>query len=84
MLKMRDFFCVDCQEDFEALVRDGQLPVHEKCNNSNVETRVSGGRIFTTIVATTTSSKKYKAGYQHTHADRPKTPGKIQVGYTGK
>jgi hypothetical protein len=83
MLKMRDFFCNDCQSDFEALVRDGSTVTHADCGSSNVETRMSGGKTFTTIVATTKTSKQYKAGYIHSHGKRPKTDGKIQVGYTG-
>lgn len=85
MLKMYDFHCVNCETFFEALVDSQKNTVNYACTCGTLADRiVGGGHSFTTIVPAYPGSKKRKAGYQHSHADRPKTPGKIQVGYTGK
>lgn len=84
MLKMRDFECGACHATFEALCADGESVLCPTCGEQDCARVASNFRTFGTIVPTTPSSKKLKAGYTHTHGDRPKTPGKIQVGYTGK
>jgi DNA-directed RNA polymerase subunit RPC12/RpoP len=80
---LRDYECKKCEEVFEDF--DGSEVACPKCKSAEVQ------RIFakspatlTVIIPTYPGCKKHKAGYVHSHGDRPKTPGKIQVGYTGK
>lgn len=85
MRMLFDFSCPLCGETFEALCEREQTEM--PCRREEAPCEGSATRqipvttSFTKIQATHTKSKKLKAGYQHTHADRPKTPGKISVGY---
>ena len=81
---LHDFECTHCHHTFEALVhRDDRETPCVLCNNTSVR-QMPAHKTFHEIVATTLTSKKRKAGYQHSHADRPGTPGKIQVSVPGK
>lgn len=79
MIKCFDFICPACENVFEEFVREGATVECPECHASPAEKRLSGGHLFTTIKATTLTSKKYKAGYQHSHIDRPKTKIMSQV-----
>jgi len=79
MLKSFDFICPACDHKFDALVRDEDPTECPVCHESPATKRLSGGHLFTTIKATTLTSKKYKAGYQHSHVDRPKEKISSQV-----
>lgn len=79
MRKMRDYLCEACGEQFEALVRDEETVDCPKCTEGPASRRPSGGHLFTVIKATTLTSKKYKAGYQHSHTNRPKEKISVQV-----
>lgn len=84
MKKMYDYSC-ECGNQFEALVEEGETPICYECNlGGPVHRRPSGGHIFTVIKATTNTSKKYKAGYQHSHTNRPKEKISVQVPATVK
>lgn len=75
---LHDFVCSRCHAEFEDLVRMDEAETACACGYT--ATRVmSAPKMFTEIIPTTLNSKRHKAGYQHSHADRPKTPGKIQV-----
>lgn len=81
MLKLFDFLCNACEVRFEGLIASSEeCPSCERCGSSEaVDRLMPGTHTFTTIVATTKTSKQYKAGFQHSHGKKPKTPGKIQV-----
>jgi putative FmdB family regulatory protein len=79
MLKMFDFNCPACNHNFDALAREGDATECPSCHESPATKRMSGGHTFTVIKATTLTSKKYKAGYQHSHIDRPKEKISSQV-----
>jgi putative FmdB family regulatory protein len=79
MFKMFDFICPACDHKFDALVRDDAEISCPECHESPATKRLSGGHLFTVIKATTLTSKKYKAGYQHSHIDRPKEKISSQV-----
>ena len=79
MFKMFDFICPACDHQFDALVRDDTDVACPECHESPATKRLSGGHLFTVIKATTLTSKKYKAGYQHSHIDRPKEKISSQV-----
>lgn len=81
---MRDFQCRVCAHQFEALVRDDELVACPECHESPADRRPSGGHLFTVIKATSLTSKKYKAGYQHSHTNRPKEKISVQVPATVK
>ena len=79
MKKMYDYVC-ECGNKFEALVEENEIPICPECHlGGPVSRRTSGGHIFTVIKATTNTSKKYKAGYQHSHTNRPKEKISVQV-----
>jgi hypothetical protein len=79
MFKLFDFICPACAHQFDALVTDGCVVDCPECHASPATRRLSGGHLFTTIKATTLTSKKYKAGYQHSHTNRPKEKISSQV-----
>lgn len=74
MKRMYDFECSACHYEFEDLVPNGdKTTVCPKCSGSADRIYATAPVLFTTIVADYPGSKKIKAGYQHTHADRPAT-----------
>ena len=73
-----DFRCVDCDTVTEGLVARGCEQITCECGGS-ANRMPCAPHMFQEIVPTTLTSKKYKAGYVHSHGNRPKTPGKIQV-----
>lgn len=75
---LHDFHCDHCDKTFEELVKSDQRVTACTCGQ-DANRIMSAPKTFHEIVPTTNTSKKLKAGYQHSHADRPKTPGKIQV-----
>lgn len=77
---LHDFHCDSCGTTFEDLVRaeERETPC-PTCPGSTARRVPSAPAVFHEIVPTTKTSKKRKAGYVHSHGDRPKTPGKIQV-----
>lgn len=79
MRKMYDYSCKKCSLQFEALVEGEDAVECPNCNASPATRRTSGGHIFTVIKATSLTSKKYKAGYQHSHTNRPKEKISVQV-----
>lgn len=79
MRKMFDFSCAPCGHQFEALVQDDEEVTCPECHEGPATRRLSGGHQFVVIKATTLTSKKYKAGYQHSHTDRPKEKISSQV-----
>lgn len=85
MRMLFDFSCPTCGETFEALCDREQTEM--PCRRESAPCEGSATRLipattsFTTITPNYPGAKRRKAGYQHTHADRPRTPGKIQVGY---
>jgi putative FmdB family regulatory protein len=79
MRKMFDYGCESCEHQFEALVTDDEVVACPECHVAPAKRRTTGGRIFNVIKATTLTSKKYKAGYQHSHTNRPKEKISVQV-----
>lgn len=84
MRMLFDFNCATCGETFEALVQPENTEITCRGTDgcSGVAIRLMPATTsFTLIQATHNKSLKLKAGFVHSHGDRPKTPGKIQVGY---
>lgn len=81
-MPLYDFVCEACDTKFEAIVKYGvdDTPCQE-CAAGNAKRVPSTFAMFNTIVPSYPGCKKKKAGYIHSHGNRPKTPGKIQVGY---
>jgi len=81
-LPLYDFECESCAVMFEAVVpTDTQETDCHECKKPGAKRRPSRFSLFTVTVPCYPGSKKRKAGYLHSHGNRPKTPGKIQVGY---
>lgn len=82
MAKLQDYSCRACGEIYEYLRHgEGDEPTCPKCGSSDAGV-VPGGRPFSVIVPMYPGAKKHKAGYVHTHGDRPKE--KISVAVPGK
>jgi putative FmdB family regulatory protein len=79
MRKMYDYGCAVCGHQFEAFVDPDTDVECPECHESPAVRRTTGGHLFTVIKATTLTSKKYKAGYQHSHTNRPKEKISSQV-----
>lgn len=77
MRKLWDYDC-ECGERFEATAADDEQVTCLTCGSCNT-TKVSGGRAFHVIVPTYPGSKRLKAGYTHTHADRPAEKNSVSV-----
>lgn len=69
-MPMYDFVCNACESRFEAITKYGELATCT-CGSADTKRLMSAPAIFTTIVATTRTSKKYKAGYSHKFQNRP-------------
>ena len=83
-MPLYDFSCPRCEKTFEARAQvEERVKRCEECGTEAARC-MPVTHSFSLIQATHLKSKKHKAGYIHTHGDKPKTPGKIQVGYTGK
>lgn len=83
MALLFDFRCQTCDQVFESSFKHGNP--NPDCSCGGATTRLMAApKVFSTIIPDYPGSKKKKAGYVHSHADRPKTEGRIQVGWTGK
>ena len=78
---MYDFECTKCKHQFEELTIIKEThAVCPECTGESVRI-VSMPHQFNTIIPAYPGCKKQKAGYVHTHGDKPAT--KIQSGYGG-
>ncbi len=78
MRKIWDYDCHDCGARFEVTVDDDEKVTCAECG-SDTPTRTSGGRPLNVIVPMSRTSLKNKAGYVHTHGDRPAEKGSVAV-----
>jgi hypothetical protein len=81
--KLREYVC-SCGHRFEHTFMTSEdestLPTCAKCDAQVVDDdEVLGGQTFGTIVPMYKGSLKQKAGYVHTHADRPAEKGSVAV-----
>lgn len=79
MAKLQSYRCRDCQADYEFM----HHPSDEKascpsCGSNSAELQL-GGVTLTTIIPVYPGAKRFKAGYQHTHADFPAEKGSVSV-----
>lgn len=82
MPKMQDYVC-RCGERFEYMsMRDSDAPSCPACGETGA-TAQPGGRPFGTIVPMYRGSLKQKAGFVHTHGDRPAEKNSVAVPRTG-
>jgi putative FmdB family regulatory protein len=79
MPRIDDYTC-QCGETFEAMKMLPDELVHcPVCNSTSVEELMGKTVSFHVIIPTHRTSKKIKAGYCHTHADRPAEKGSVSV-----
>lgn len=78
MKKMFDYQCACCGHLFEELAEPESEVACPQCHESPAERRLTGGRSFSTIQATTPTSKRFKAGYVH-QFNRPKEKISVSV-----
>lgn len=71
MPKIRDYDCT-CGSRFESMtMTDSDVVTCPDCGSNDVAAAVTGGVPLSTIVPMSNSSLKNKAGYVHTHGDKP-------------
>lgn len=79
MPKIHDYAC-PCGNKFEFMTMAAGETVHcPICDSDAVDVVLSGGTVFGTIVPDYPGAKKIKAGYVHTHADRPAEKSSVSV-----
>lgn len=82
MLKMYNFECTNCGHEFEALVEgcDGEPEECTPCGATTGFLRLIGApKNLTEIIPSYPGCKARKAGYVHTHGNRPAEKGTRQV-----
>jgi len=79
-MPLNDFKCA-CGHECEELVKFGDVMPCEVCGSAMTIAWKVPPKQFGTIIPTYPGSKKIKAGYVHTHADRPAT--KVSSGPSG-
>ncbi len=85
MPKIREYVCA-CGERFEHMhmPEDNVARCPECRREATEQDEVLGGVPFGTIVPMHRTSLKNKAGYVHTHGDRPAEKGSVAVPRTGE
>ena len=80
MPKIRGYSC-ECGEQFEYthMQEDEEAPCPVCGRIATENDEVMGGRPLGTIVPMSRSSLKNKAGYVHTHGDKPAEKGSVSV-----
>lgn len=80
MPMLREYFC-DCGERFEHVHRpDDNVARCPACTRVATEAdELLGGRTFKTIVPSYKGSLRQKAGFVHTHGDKPAEKSSISV-----
>lgn len=82
MAKMQDYTCRGCGKVYEYLLHGKNDTVTCPSCSSRDAAPIPGGRTFSVIVPMYPGAKKIKAGYIHSHGDRPRE--KISVSVPGK
>lgn len=68
---MQDYRCRECGHRFEYLHQTTEdIEVCPQCGSNEADLQL-GGHQLTTIIPSYPGCKKVKAGYVHTHGDRP-------------
>jgi putative FmdB family regulatory protein len=76
---LKDYKCKSCETVFEALeMYSGEPITCPECSGECGRIYIKAPSDFKVIVPDYPGAKKRKAGYQHTHVDRPKTKTQIQ------
>jgi len=80
-MPMHDFECPHCGLEIEEIVKDGEMVGCSACGEIMTKVFKNPPKLFDTIIPDYPGAKKNKAGYIHTHGDRPAT--KVQSGAGG-
>lgn len=80
MAILRGYLC-DCGERFEHMpAPDDPMPRCPRCTRAASDAdEVLGGRVLGVIIPMHNHSKRQKAGFVHTHGDRPAERGSVAV-----
>ena len=81
MAVLKDFRCIKCNTFEEQLVSDNSEARCSSCGGEMERVFTTAPKQFHVIVPTHPGAKANKAGYIHSHGDKPAT--KIQSGYGG-
>lgn len=80
-MPLHDFKCPSCGEVKEEIVKNGEIVRCDSCGKSMEKIFLKSATHLTTIIPSYPGCKAQKAGYVHTHGDRPAT--KVQSGFGG-
>ena len=74
LMPLHDFVCSHCKNAFEEMVSVGEIEVPcPRCPESADRVYIACAKQLTTIVPDYPGCKKKRAGYIHTHGDKPTT-----------
>jgi DNA-directed RNA polymerase subunit RPC12/RpoP len=80
MAKMRDYCCMACGTDYEFLHHPAEeMAICPNCGSDKAESRASCGKLLTVIIPVYPGCKRVKAGFVHSHGDRPAEKGSVSV-----
>ena len=81
-MPLYDFECETCEEKIEDIVPTDVKKIDcEACGGKMARIACAGAAVLTNIIPSYPGCLKQKAGYMHTHADKPAT--KIMSGPAG-
>lgn len=73
-MPLHDYACSHCGNTFEKIVSPGETEVPcPECRESADRLYIACAKRLTTIIPSYPGCKKKKAGYIHTHGDKPAT-----------
>ena len=73
MALLQTYKCGNCGEVYEFTHHPKDEPAQcPHCGSPKAELQLGGAKLLTTIIPTYPNSKRHKAGYVHSHGDRPR------------
>ncbi len=73
-MPMYDYQCMSCgHEEEDVMPSNTKVIPCSKCGEKSERVFVSCAKALTTIIPSYPGCKKHRAGYVHTHGDRPRT-----------
>lgn len=80
MPKLNDYTCNKCGTRFEYMCENAEdAPTCPSCDAHEVEVCIGASKLLTHIIPTYPGCKRMKAGYVHSHGDRPAEKVSVSV-----
>jgi putative FmdB family regulatory protein len=85
MAKLQEYACRACGKNYEFLHHPSNEPAAcPSCGSLDAELQLGGAPLLTVIVPVYPGCKKHKAGFVHSHGDKPAEKNSVQVPTTFK